>query len=169
MQWGAERWDRAAGITSEQVRWQKEQLLVPTQSKSIPKNHLCFAGKAVLRAVMAITPGKALPRHGRGDNVCCQHPGGAWDTLAGCHQHELGACCLAAWPIPPCTRKKQTQRGGCKKLKRPEDRKCQNPGCPLSLALAELRVPAGKEHVFHLMRGNMPCSVLEKFRLWKAV
>lgn len=53
-------------------------------------------------------------------------------------------------------KKKQTQRGGCKKLKRPEDKKCQNPGCPLSLALAEHRMPAGKEQVLHFTRGNMP-------------
>lgn len=41
--------------------------------------------------------------------------------------------------------KPNTKRRLQKKLERPEDRKCQNPGCPLSLALAGLRMPVGKE------------------------
>lgn len=88
-------------------------MLVATESKHTPKSRVCFAGKAVLRAVIAITPGKPSPRHGRGDNglsvvSILEKPGTPWQAV-------ISACCWAAWPIPPCTRKTKHKEEAAKK------------------------------------------------------
>lgn len=91
----------------------------------------------MLGAMIAITPGKTLSTHGRGDNrlsivSILKEP----RALAGCHQHAFGACCLAACPILPCTRKRKHAEEVAKNLSALKT--CQNSGCPLSLALADL-------------------------------